>query len=431
MDNASVHLNDHNGLSELSTIPLPKWSRYYLLLLLIYPLIATFLRRNRLRSTLEAFPYTNRRSFSSMTNDDAFRIQQIILELEFPFTFEKALQFALFRTYGIPTVSKLLVGTSQLSSADSAPKRYVDTVILIQEFMGHAPTSKRTLEAVSRMNYLHSVYQKAGQLLDDDMLYTLALFAREPARWINQYEWRQLEDFERCAIGTFWKSIGDAMNIGYEKLKSGKDGWTDGLHWLEEIEEWAEEYEKKFMQPNINNKITAEQTVAVLLWNVPSAMKGIGKHLVSALMDDRLRTAMMYPKPPQFYFGLVSTMFAVRKFFLCHLALPRPYFLRRSPLSRTPTDQGTYFTTKYDAEPFYVKPTIWGRWGPVAWMSWSMGLPLPGDDGDRFFPGGYRISEVGPTKMRGKGGEYVQESCNRLERTRTGGCPFSPKGIRS
>lgn len=293
MDNASVHLNDHNGLSGLSTIPLPKWSRYCLLLLLIYPLIATFLRRNRLRSTLKTFPYTNRRSFSSMTNDDAFRIQQIILELEFPFTFEKALQFALFRTYGIPTVSKLLVGTSQLSSADSAPKRYVDTVILIQEFMGHAPTSKRTLEAVSRMNYLHSVYQKTGQLLDDDMLYTLALFAREPARWINQYEWRQLEDFERCAIGTFWKSIGDAMNIGYEKLKSGKDGWTDGLHWLEEIGEWAEEYEKKFMQPNINNKITAEQTVAVLLWNVPSAMKGIGKHLVSALMDDRLRTAMM------------------------------------------------------------------------------------------------------------------------------------------
>lgn len=287
-----MSLNDQYSRSSLSNL-LPNWSRYSLLLLLIYPLIATLLRRKRIRSSSKAFGYTNRRSFSSMTNDDAFRIQRDILELEFPFTFEKALQFALFRTYGIPTVSKLLVSTSQLSSADSAPKRYVDTVILIQEFMGHAPTSKRTLEAVSRMNYLHSRYKNSGQLLDDDMLYTLALFALEPARWIDQYEWRQLEDFEKCAVGTFWKSIGDAMGIGYEKLKSGRDGWIDGLHWLEEVAEWADEYEKRCMRPHINNKITAEQTVAVLLWNVPPAVKGIGKHLVSALMDDRLRTAMM------------------------------------------------------------------------------------------------------------------------------------------
>lgn len=293
MDYSKVNLNDGYSLHSLSTLILQKWSRYYPLLIFIYPLIAFSLRRKRLRSTLKAFPYTNRQSFASMTNDDAFRIQQSITELEFPFTFEKALQFALFRSYGIPSIAKLLVGTSQLSSADSAPKRYVDTVILIQEFLGHAPTSKRTLEAVSRMNYIHSGYQKSGQLLDDDMLYTLALFAREPARWIDQYEWRKLEDFERCAIGTFWKSVGDAMGIGYEKLNSGKDGWVDGLQWMDEVVEWADEYEKSCMRPHINNKITADQTVAILLWNIPPAMKGFGKHIVSALMDDRLRTAMM------------------------------------------------------------------------------------------------------------------------------------------
>lgn len=276
-----------------SSYLLEKCSRYYLLFFLIYPLIVNFLRLHRLRSSRKVFPYTNRTTFSSMTNDDAFRIQQNLVELEFPFTFEKALQFALFRTYGIPTVSQLLVGTSEFSTADKAPKRYVDTVILIQEFLGHAPTSKRTLEAVSRMNYLHSVHQKSGQLLDDDLLYTLSLFAREPAWWISKYEWRQLEDFEKCAIGTYWKSMGDAMGIGYEKLKSGKDGWVDGLHWLEEVTEWSGEYESRSMRPHINNKVTAEQTVAILLWNIPPALKGIGKHLVGALMDDRLRTAMM------------------------------------------------------------------------------------------------------------------------------------------
>lgn len=57
-----------------------------------------------------------------------------------------------------------------------------------------------------------------------------------------------------------------------------------------------------------------------------------------------------------------------------------------------------------------------------------MGLPLPGDDGNRFFPGGYQIAEVGPTSLRGKGAEYARDSLDRLEQTRTGGCPFSTKG---
>ncbi len=294
MDNITASLNEHYLFPNSSYLHLQQFPRNgLLLLLLIYPLVATLLRYDRLRKTLKTFPYKDRASFASMTYDDAFRIQQEIAELEFPFTFTKALQFALFRTYGIPSISKLLVGTSQLSNEATAPKRYMDTEVLIKEFISHAPSSTRTVEAISRVNYIHSVYQKAGQILDDDMLYTLSLFAREPIRWINTHEWRKLEDFEKCAIGTFWKSIGDAMGISYDGLKSGNVGFLDGLHWLEGIEEWAHEYEKKYMKPHINNKTTAEQTTMILLWYIPTALKGVGKNLVSALMDDRLRTAMM------------------------------------------------------------------------------------------------------------------------------------------
>lgn len=232
-----------------------------------------------------------------MTNSDAFFIQQAIVELEFPFIFEKALQFALFRTYGIPTISKLLVQTSQFSEPATATKRYADTTVLITEFAIFPPESERVHEAIARVNYIHSCYQKAGKISNDDMLYTLALFACEPYRWVARYEWRELEDLEKCAIGTFWKSIGDAMGIGYEKLRSGgegEEGWTDGLHWLDEIAEWSEEYEKKYMVPAESNKETAEQTVAILLWGLPGSLKPFGKKVVSTLMDDRLRTAMMY-----------------------------------------------------------------------------------------------------------------------------------------
>lgn len=284
------------GLStnHLKQIPLIEWSPYYLLLLLIYPLVVALLRRDRLRSTLETFPYTNRSCFASMTDNDAFLIQQKIGELEFPFTFEKALQFALFRTYGIPSISKLLVATGQFSDEVTACKRYTDTEILIREFMGYAPASGRTLEAISRMNYIHSGYQKSGKISNDDMLYTLSLFVAEPIRWIDQYEWRTLEAFEKCAIGTFWKSLGDAMGISYEKLRSANEGLVDGLQWLEELVEWSEQYEKKKMVPHINNKKTADQTVDILLWKVPRLLRPAGKEIVHALMDERLRTAMMY-----------------------------------------------------------------------------------------------------------------------------------------
>ena len=285
----------------------------FLLPLLLYPVLTMLLRHNRLRTTLELYPYTNRRSFSSMTLDDAFHIQQAIGELEFPLVYEKALQFALFRTYGIPTISSLLVGTKEFSEPATATKRYADTVVLVAEFMGYHPKSPRVIEAIGRMNYIHSAYQKAGKISNDDLLYTLSLFALEPIRWIERYEWRHLEDFEKCAIGTFWKAMGDAMVIDFGDLRSGGEGgegWVDGLQWLDEIGVWAEEYEKKTMVPDKSNWKTAEQTVAILLWHVPEWAKPYGKKIVFALMDDRLRTAMLWVSP-----ACVSTFLAIENIY--------------------------------------------------------------------------------------------------------------------
>lgn len=279
-------------VSQLS--PLAFSPHLLLLFSLSYLTLVAFLRNRHLRSTLAKYPYPTRSSFASMTNEDAYLIQQDLSELEFPLMFSKSLQFALFRTYGIPTISKLLVQTSQFSEESTATKRYTDTVVLLAEFMGYHPTSTRSIEAIGRMNYIHSQYQKSGKILDDDLLYTLALFAGEPVRWIDKYEWRKLEDFEKCAIGTFWKAIGDAMGIPFGKLRSGREGWVDGLQWWDELIDWSAEYEKSFMVPDTNNRKTADQTVAILLYSVPGFAKGAGRKVVSALMDDRLRTAMMY-----------------------------------------------------------------------------------------------------------------------------------------
>lgn len=173
-------------------------------------------------------------------------------------------------------------------------KRYTDTSALVQEMVANSPTSLRAFTSLARTRFLHSGYRASGKILDSDMLYTLALFALEPIKFIKRFEWRELSDLERCAIGTFWKSAGDALGIPFDKLPSGKSGFSDGLQWLEEISAWSVEYEKKYMVPDIKNRETADQTTAILVYMLPKALHPVGLQFVSYMMDDRLRKAMLY-----------------------------------------------------------------------------------------------------------------------------------------
>lgn len=198
------------------------------------------------------------------------------------------------QTYGIPSISKLLVQTTQLSTVKNAGKRYADTAVLLVEILGNEPSSDRSIVSFGRLNYLHGIYRDLGKILDDDMLYTLALFAIEPIKWIERNDWRKLSNLEKCALGTFMKSMGDAMLIDYGQLPSAKRGFRDGLQWLEEIWQWSEDYEIKKMLPTKDNHQTANETTALLLFTLPNSLRPIGKHAVSALMDDRLRDAMMF-----------------------------------------------------------------------------------------------------------------------------------------
>lgn len=164
---------------------------------------------------------------------------------------------------------------------------------MVQEFVGQAPSAARGQAAIVRTRYLHSGYRSSGTILDDDMLYTLGLFAVQPVRFIQKYEWRDLTDVEKCAIGTFWKSVGDGLEVSYDKLPSGKTGFRDGLQWLEEIMAWSDAYEEKCMVPDAKNREVADQTAAVLVYLVPKPFQHIGLKFVSFMMDDRLRKAML------------------------------------------------------------------------------------------------------------------------------------------
>ncbi len=150
----------------------------------------------------EQLGYTTRASFSSMSFQDAWRIHHVLVEREFPTTFFAATMFALFKAYDIPSISSLLCTAGQFSDRDTVDKRYTDTGCLLLEVVLNPSASSRAVEAIARINYLHSPYRASGNITDPDMLYTLSLFALEPSRWVTRYEWRDLTSVERCALGT-------------------------------------------------------------------------------------------------------------------------------------------------------------------------------------------------------------------------------------
>lgn len=75
----------------------PQWFSFTVGLLIAYPLIINSLRHRRLRKLEKKFYFPTRESMAKMTDEEAFQIQKETAQLEFPFMFVKAGQFALFR----------------------------------------------------------------------------------------------------------------------------------------------------------------------------------------------------------------------------------------------------------------------------------------------------------------------------------------------
>ena len=77
-----------------------------------------------------------------------------------------------------------------------------------------------------------------------------------------------------------------------------------------------------------------------------------------------------------------------------------------------------------ETAPYYVKPTLWNRYGPLAWSNRAMGLPLPGDDGNTYFPQGFKVDEVGPRSLSGRGATFAEEAKEKVTKMRMNRCPF-------
>ena len=145
----------------------------------------------------------------------------------------------------------------------------------------------------------------------------------------------------------------------------------------------------------------------------------------------RLMNCPRYPEPSAIYHVTINGLLAVRRLMLRHFALPRPEFLRKQYIPLAADSETRRFNSiEYLSFPWYVKPTMWRRWGPRSWISRLAGRKLPGDDGNIYLPDGWIFPELGPLALKNNGIKEMDEDRAQMLKGNRGGCPFkSPDAL--
>ncbi|QQA41805.1 oxygenase MpaB family protein [Pelagovum pacificum] len=220
---------------------------------------------------------------------DFERIGYLLATCEFAWDTEKALQFALFRTYAVPSISGLLSRTGEFSRRPL--KRYDDTELLLAEVAENGLGSDRGRAAVDRMNDMHGRYRIANA----DMVYVLSTFVLEPVRWLQRYGKRPLTEREKRAGLIYYRDLGARMGI------------RDMPESLDAFDTFNRAYEAEhFRYADSNAEIGCATRDLLMSFYLPRRLARIGHPFIYALMDDPLREAMGFPRPPRWIVGLVK-----------------------------------------------------------------------------------------------------------------------------
>lgn len=245
---------------------------------------------------------------------DHQEIVHIVSAYEYPFLMQKSLEFALFRTYAVPTIGALLDHTQHFER--KGQKRYDDTALLIAEWVEHGYDSEEGRAALRVMNHLHHRWQ----ISNDDYLYVLSVFIFVPKEWYEMYGTRALTEKENLALYYFWYEVGKRMGI-----KSIPDTY-DAYY------RFYQDYERQHFAYTDANRRVGDATIRIFLNWYPAFMRPAVLQAIYALMDDPLREAFRYPAPSPLTRSLVrgSLKIGAR---LLKLMPPRrkPYLRSQAP----------------------------------------------------------------------------------------------------
>ncbi|PHH62575.1 hypothetical protein CDD81_6890 [Ophiocordyceps australis] len=404
------------------------WAQLLFATFVPYIVLCSLLRFRRLRRLQAKYNFPDRASLSRMTGTEARAIHHHCSAYEFPFAFDYGLRMAIFKTYALENVGRLLAASSDLMSTQHVGKRYEDTEVIYASFFHWPPSSPPLHDFVARMNYLHEPYVKSGRILNKDLLYVLYISLVEPINHQRLYEWRSLTDMEVAASATLWYYIGEMMGIDYQS-ELGKNKWKDGIEFLDDLTAWSFKYEDLHLKRLPEVHTLGVNLIDFMLSVYPRVSHPVVYQVLLLLLGERVRHALSLPEPSLAMTAIFYSSLLVRRFVLRFLTLPRLFPLQ--PMSDVDVKTGKVHHNRYLKEPWYVAPTFWARWGPTALSSRILGVMVPGQGGAEMKPDGFYVEDVGPQRTVGKGAEQMAVMRERIKKVADRVANESPFAMKS
>ncbi|KDQ22260.1 hypothetical protein PLEOSDRAFT_53130 [Pleurotus ostreatus PC15] len=328
----------------------------------------------------------------SLTIQDAQEIVQVSGIWDMPALLYLALSYATIKTYAIPSISKILLSTKQISTAEHASRRYADVYIFIDTWIscpilgreisnGREHSDPRSMIATGRVNWLHSKYR---------------------IRWTDKYGWRQLSAMEKQALLMFWSEIGRRLEI------------QDIPETLNEMRDWVKSYEQ-------TRRFQAKSNIDIMSFTIDYnskvypclfGLRGLYKSIINCTLEYPVQTATMSPRPPWYMYVLTDGLFYGMKYYHRYLALPRCRPSSVVSLELPESSDTRMHPTTFGAKPWY-KPEgrvlTWIIDHLLVWVGYRESTP-----GVQFKSQGYRLEEIGPQIYEHLGHNEVMQTAERI-----------------
>lgn len=210
---------------------------------------------------------------------DHVEIYRNLATYEFPWDLNQALSFALFRTYAVPGIGRLLHETGEFTTATQ--KRYDDTALLLEAPFTHGFDHPEGRAAIRRVNQMHRSYD----IPDHEMRYVLSTFVVVPTRWLDDYGKRPLTEGEVRASVRYYIELG--RRLGITGIPETYQAFADLM----------DAYEAEHFGYDPGARAVADSTMALMLTFHPRFAARAVEVFSRALMDEPLREAFRYAAP--------------------------------------------------------------------------------------------------------------------------------------
>ncbi|GAA4379890.1 oxygenase MpaB family protein [Nocardioides caricicola] len=221
-----------------------------------------------------------RRNDSLDPATDYVEISRNIVMHEFPWDMNQALSFALFRTYAVPGIGRLLHDTGEFTG--DVQKRYDDTALLLEPPTRVGFEHPEAKAAIRRINAMHRAYD----IPNDQFRYVLSTFVVVPKRWMDDYGKRPFTANEVEASVQYYRTLGRHMGI------------KDVPETYAEFEELMDSYEAEHFAYDEGARRVADSTLALMQTFYAKPLRKPAGLFARALMDQPLREAFRYDAPP-------------------------------------------------------------------------------------------------------------------------------------